>query len=111
MFGVREIPHAYLDERAIRANDKEKVLGLVATTNIPVEQTIVWTAVIAMTDSQRDLSSLVQPGNRRMPISFPFDELVPLVRPVDFVVIKGYGNDRHEPTFLPQRVLGLASGI
>lgn len=111
MLGTRDVPLAYLDERAIRASDKDKILALVATTNIPVEQTIVWTDVIAMTDSQRDLSSLVQPGNRAVPIRVAFDDQVPLVRPGDFVdVIAVYGDTR-ESSVLLQRVLVLASGV
>jgi pilus assembly protein CpaB len=110
MLGTREVPLAYLDERAIRATDREKILGLVATTNVPVQQTIAWTDVIAMTDSQRDLSSLVQPGNRAMSIHLAFDEQIPLVRPGDFVDVIAVYNDTHEASVLLQRVLVLASG-
>src|ERR1700744_512535 len=60
MLGTREVPQAYVDDRAIRAGDRDKILGLKATNSIPVAQTIVWTDVVAMTDDQRDLSSLVQ---------------------------------------------------
>ncbi len=110
MLGTREVPLAYLDERAIRATDKEKILGLVATTNVPVQQTIAWTDVIAMNDSQRDLSALVQPGNRAMSIKLAFDEQIPLVRPGDFVDVLAVYNDTHEASVLLQRVLVLASG-
>src|SRR5579859_2449676 len=87
VLGTREVPIAYLDDRTIRARDKEKILGLSATTNIPVQQTIAWTDVIALNDSQRDLSSLVQPGNRAMPIRVAYSEQVGLIRPGDFVDI------------------------
>lgn len=110
MLGTREVPLAYVDDRAIRAGDKDKIVGLHATTNVPVEQTISWTDVIAMTDAQRDLSSLVQPGNRAMPVRVAFEEQIPLVRPGDFVDVIGMFNDTHEASVLLQRVLVLASG-
>src|SRR5580700_3524544 len=89
MLGTREIPQAYVDDRSIRASDKTKILGLRATMNIPVEQTLQWTDVIATTDDQRDLSSLVQPGNRAMPIRVILDDEIPLIHPGDFVDVIG----------------------
>src|SRR4051794_20437963 len=43
MLGAREVPQAYVDERAIRAADKDRILGLRATNNIPVAQIVQWT--------------------------------------------------------------------
>jgi pilus assembly protein CpaB len=110
MLGTREVPLAYVDERTIRATDKDKIVGLQATTNIPVQQTIAWTDVIAMNDSQRDLSSLVQPGNRAMPLRVTFSEQVSFIRPGDFVDIIALNGDGREASVLLQRVLVLASG-
>ncbi len=111
LVGTREVPMAYVDDRAVRAADRSKIMGLRATSNVPVEQTLSWTDVIAATDDQRDLSSLVQPGNRAMPIRVVFDDEIPLVHPGDFVdVICVYG-DTKEASVLMQRVLVLASGM
>jgi pilus assembly protein CpaB len=110
MLGVREVPLAYVDERAIRAADKEKIIGLRATTNVPVEQTVTWTDVIATTDDQRDLSSLVQPGNRAMPIRVTFDDEITLIHPGDFVDVIGVFGDTKAASVLLQRVLVLAAG-
>jgi pilus assembly protein CpaB len=111
MLGTREVPQAYVDDRAIRASDRDKLVGLRATANVPVEQTIAWTDVIALTDEQRDLSSLVQPGNRAMPIRVVFDEELPLIHPGDFVDVIGvFTKDTFESSVLLQRVLVLASG-
>jgi pilus assembly protein CpaB len=110
MLGTREVPQAYVDDRSIRASDKAKILGLRATMNIPVEQTLQWTDVIATTDDQRDLSSLVQPGNRAMPIRVVFEDEIPLIHPGDFVDVIGVFGDQKEASVLLQRVLVLATG-
>jgi pilus assembly protein CpaB len=110
MLGTREMPQAYVDDRAVRASDREKIVGLRATQNVPVEQTITWSDVVATTDDQRDLSSLVQPGRRAMPIRVVFEDVLPLIHPGDFVdVIAVYG-DLKESSVLLQKVLVLAAG-
>src|SRR5579871_2724107 len=43
MLGVRSVPRAYVDDRAIRASDREKVLNLRAVSKVPVLQTLAWT--------------------------------------------------------------------
>jgi pilus assembly protein CpaB len=110
MLGTRDVPIAYADDREIRASEKDKILGLRATTNVPVEQTISWTDVIATNDEQRELSALVQPGNRAMPIRVTFEEEIPLIRPGDFVDVIAVYSDTHVASVLLQRVLVLASG-
>jgi pilus assembly protein CpaB len=110
MLGTREIPQAYVDDRSIRASDREKIVGLRATSTIPVEQTVQWTDVIASTDDQRDLSSLVQPGHRAMPIRVVFDDEIPLIHPGDFVDVIGVFSDSGEARVLLQHVLVLATG-
>ena len=111
MLGSREVPQAYVDDRAIRASDRDKILGLRATNTIPVAQTIIWPDVVAMTDDQRDLSSLVQPGNRAMPIRVTIDDEIPLIHPGDFVDIIAVMNDTKDTSVLLQRVLVLATGM
>jgi pilus assembly protein CpaB len=110
MLGTRDVPMAYADDRAIRAAEKEKILGLRATTNIPVEQTVSWTDLIAVNDDQRALSSLVQPGFRAMPIRISVEEQIPLIRPGDFVDILGVYGDTKVASVVLQQVLVLASG-
>ena len=74
MLATRSVPRAYVDDRAIRAIDQDKVVGLRAASKVPALQTLAWTDLIATTDDQRDLSSLVQPGNRAMPIRVTFED-------------------------------------
>jgi len=78
------------------------------TNNVAVAQTIQWTDTIAPSDDQRDLASLVQPGNRAMPLRVSQEDSLSLIRPGDFVDILAVVNG--ESTVLLQRVLVLASG-
>lgn len=110
MLGVREVPIAYADDRSIRLAERDKILGLHATNNVPVQQTLSWTDVIAVNDDQRALSALVQPGNRAMPIRVSFDEEIPLIRPGDFVDVLAVYSDTRAASVVLQRVLVLASG-
>jgi pilus assembly protein CpaB len=110
MLGTRDVPIAYADDRSIRVGERDKILGLHATSNIPVQQTLSWTDVIAINDDQRALSALVQPGNRAMPIKVSFDEEIPLIRPGDFVDVLAVYSDTRAASVVLQRVLVLASG-
>ena len=111
MLGVRSVPQAYVDDRFIRAADRDKIVNLRAANTVPVLQTLAWTDLIASTDDQRDLSSLVQPGNRAMPIRVQFEELLQLIRPGDFVDLISIDADGRQASVLLQRVLVLAAGL
>jgi pilus assembly protein CpaB len=111
MLGVRPVPQAYVDDRAIRAVDKDKILNLKAASKVPAMQTLAWTDLIATTDDQRDLSSLVQPGNRAMPIRVQFEDALQLIRPGDFVDLLGIDSEGRGAVVLLQRVLVLAAGF
>lgn len=111
MLGVRSVPQAYVDDRFIRASDRDKVVNLSAANTVPVLQTLAWTDLIASSDEQRDLSALVQPGNRAMPIRVQFEELLQLIRPGDFVDLISIDADGRQASVLLQRVLVLAAGL
>jgi pilus assembly protein CpaB len=108
---VRAVPQAYVDDRAVRAVDREKILNLRAVSKVPALQTLAWTDVIASTDDQRDLSTLVQPGNRAMPIRVQYEDSLQLIRPGDFVDVIGSDADGRTASVLLQRVLVLAAGL
>jgi pilus assembly protein CpaB len=110
MLGVRAVPQAYVDDRAIRASDREKIVNLRAVAKIPALQTLAWTDIVAATDEQRDLSSLVQPGNRALAIRVQSADVLELIRPGDFVDILSVSPDGSVSTVLLQRVLVLATG-
>jgi len=108
---VRAVPQAYVDDRAVRAVDRDKILNLRAVSKVPALQTLAWTDVIASTDDQRDLSTLVQPGNRAMPIRVQYEDSLQLIRPGDFVDVIGTDADGKAASVLLQRVLVLAAGL
>lgn len=111
MLTTRMVPQAYVDDRAVRAVDRDKILNLRAMSNVPAQQTLAWTDLIASTDDQRDLSTLVQPGNRAMPVRVQYEEALQLIRPGDFVDVIGVDADGKEASVLLQRVLVLAAGL
>lgn len=111
MLAVRSVPQAYVDDRAIRAADREKILNLRAVSKVPASQTLAWTDLIASTDDQRDLSTLVQPGNRAMPVRVQFEDSLQLIRPGDFVDVLGVDAEGKYARVLLQRVLVLATGL
>ena len=111
MLGTRDLPVAYVDERVLRASDKEKILGLKATSTIPIQQSLVWNDVMAVKDDQRALSALVQPGNRATPIRVQISDVLSLVHPGDFIDILCVCGEAKDSTVLLQRVLVLATGM
>lgn len=111
MLGTREVPIAYVDERVLRAADREKILGLHAIHSVPIQQSLVWNDVMAVKEDQRALSALVQPGNRAMPIKVQIADVLTLVHPGDFVDILCVCGESRESTVLLQRVLVLATGM
>jgi len=110
MLGTREIPVAYVDDRVVRVNEKEKILGLRATSTIPVQQSLIWNDVMAISDDRRSLSSLVQPGNRATPVRVQMTDALALIHPGDFVDILCVCGTAKESSVLLQRVLVLATG-
>ncbi len=110
MLGTRDLPMAYVDDRVIRVTEKDKIVGLKATSAIPIQQSLVWNDVMAAKDDQRALSALVQPGNRATPIRVQITDVLALVHPGDFIDILCVCGDARESTVLLQRVLVLATG-
>jgi pilus assembly protein CpaB len=113
--GVREIPAAYVETRAVRASEKQRVVGLRISTRIEPDQTLMWTDLAAAADDRRDLSGLVQPGMRAVTIrtrAAP-DHANQLIQPGDRVdVILTTAEKAQESTIvLLQNVLVLAVGL
>jgi len=112
----REIPFAYVDERAIRESEKNRILGLKIGNTVKEQQFLMWTDLTA-TDEKKDLSALVLPGYRAMSIRTARDDSsTALVKPGDYVDVIGVlgpstaVNEAKNAVVLLQRVLVLATG-
>lgn len=112
---VREIPIAYVDDRAIRETEKNKILGLKVGTTVREQQLLLWTDLTS-TDERKDLSSLVLPGYRAVSIrASREDTSIALIKPGDYVDVIGVlgaggSGDAKNAVVLLQRVLVLATG-
>ena len=113
--GARDVPAAYVETRAVRASEKQRVIGLRVSTRIEPDQTLTWTDLAAAADDRRDLSSLVQPGMRAVTIRTraAADHANQLIQPGDRVdVILTAPDKAQESTIvLLQNVLVLAVGL
>jgi pilus assembly protein CpaB len=111
---TRSIPQAYVDDRAVRVGDREKILGLKTAELVGVSQTIFWSDVVTARDDRRDLSSLVQPGYRAVTAPFTANQAFTMIRPGDFVdvlsVVRRENSEVRDSIVLLQRVLVLATG-
>ncbi len=114
---VREIPIAYVEDRAIKATEKGKVVGLRVGHKVEANQTMMWTDLAIATDERRDLSSLIQTGNRAVSIKAESgDKSYTMIRPGDYVdvIANMPANDladKFNSVVLLQKVLTLAVGL
>lgn len=118
MIATREVPQAYVEDRAIKEVEKAKILGLRVGNIVQAQQTLMWTDLITASEERRDLSSLVQPGNRAVSIRTAREESsIALIRPGDYVDVigvmapQGTTTDQRTAVVLLQRVLVLAAGL
>jgi pilus assembly protein CpaB len=117
ILGVRNVPTAYVETRAVRLSERSRVLGLRVPGRIQAQQTLMWTDLATAGDDRRDLSSLVEPGMRAVTVRAKNggfgDRANELVRPgdrVDVLVTTGE-RDQQATTVLLQNVLVLAVGL
>ena len=120
MVATREVPQAYVEDRAIKEVEKPKILGLRVGNPVQAQQTLMWTDLVTANEERRDLSSLVQAGNRAVSVrTSREDTSVALIRPGDYVDVisvmsatanPNAANDTKAAVVLLQRVLVLAVG-
>lgn len=111
---IREVPAAYVEERAIREAEMARVVGTETGLALSAGQTLSWTDLAATSDARRDLSSLVLPGYRATTIRAERGDGTTLVRAgdyVDVIGLDGPSGDGRVATLLLQRALVLASGL
>jgi pilus assembly protein CpaB len=65
--GERGIPMAYVESRAIRASDRQRIANLRVSSALEAQQILNWSDIVASND-ERMLSNLVQPGMRAVSI-------------------------------------------
>jgi pilus assembly protein CpaB len=116
---VSEIPVAYVEQRAVRASDKTKIVGIRVAHDLDAQDTLLWTD-LAVSSESRDLSSLVQPGKRAVTVRASEAGSDPagsgLLRPGDYVDVlvtlrdEALENKGSSAVVLLQRVLVLAVG-
>jgi pilus assembly protein CpaB len=112
---IREIPQAYVEDRAVRESDKHKVIGLRVGGLVQAQQTLMWTDLAVAGEDHRDLSALVQLGRRAVTIAFRGDGTGAMVRPGDYVDVLAVmtqpeGQQEVSSRVLLQRVMVLAVG-
>lgn len=117
MLATRQVPLAYVEDRAVKASERAKVLGLEASTSLTPQQTLLWTD-LAITAEERDLSSLVRPGKRAVTVHAAGFNDAPgnaLIRPGDYVdvlltSVEAKEQKDQSTMVLLQRILVLAVG-
>jgi pilus assembly protein CpaB len=116
---TRQVPRAYVEDRAVLAKDKAKIIGLRMGQSIDTQQTLMWTDLAIAMEERRNLSSLIQPGMRAITVGAAnkADKAHALIRPGDRldVIATLAGNPKKEKktdtsVVLLQNVLVLAVG-
>jgi pilus assembly protein CpaB len=122
VLAVRDIPIAYVDDRTVKAAEREKVLGLRTMAPLRAQNVLMWNDLAVSAEEHHDLSSLVTPGFRAVYIrAMRDDQGAPLINAGDYVDViatfaRGDGRggdgrgDRDTSVVLLQKVLVLASG-
>jgi pilus assembly protein CpaB len=121
MLSTRDVPLAYVENRAIRATDRPKIVGVRVANAVQPQELLMWTD-LAIATEERDLSALVQPGNRAVTVRASNPEETKgnaLIRPGDYVDVlatmpetaKGSLSESRAAIVLLQKVLVLAVGL
>lgn len=117
MLGVREVPVSYVESRAVKAAELAKVRGIRTAIDLDPQDSLLWTD-LAVSADDRDVSSLLQPGNRAFSVEARQGGAAgsDLIRPGDYVdVLATFSNQvaggrAGATVLLLQRVLVLAVG-
>ena len=114
---IREVPQAYVEDRAIKNIDRQKIIGLKVGTALVAQQTLQWSDLAVANDARRDLSGLIQPGNRGMAVKASSDDKsFALIQPGDYVDVLATmpsvdKADTRTAVVLLQRIVVLAVGL
>lgn len=61
------VPASYVEGRAVRAAERGKVRGIRTAASLDTQDALMWSD-LAVSQERRDLSSLIQPGNRAVTV-------------------------------------------
>jgi pilus assembly protein CpaB len=117
MLTTRAIPQAWVETRAIRESDKQRIVGLKVETLVQPQQTLLWSDLAITGGGERSLSDLIQPGMRAIGIRPSVeDQSFALVRPGDRVdIVANIPQPKDESSrvsvVLAQNLLVLAVGL
>jgi pilus assembly protein CpaB len=118
MLATRNVPRAYVEDRAVQTKDKNKVVGLRVGQSLQAQQTLMWSDLAIAMEERRNLSSLVQPGMRAVTVaaSSRGDKSYALIRPGDRLdviatVPTGVNGEQQSSVVLLQNILVLAVGV
>ncbi|MET0389015.1 MAG: Flp pilus assembly protein CpaB [Polyangiales bacterium] len=114
---VSLVPRAYVEQRAVRLSDRDRVVGVRTVNALSAQDFLLWSD-LALSTENRDVSSLVQPGKRAVTVRASESGSDPagngLVRPGDYVdvivTVHGEMPSGSAAVVLLQRVLVLAVG-
>jgi pilus assembly protein CpaB len=118
ILATRVVPRAYVENRAVTAKDRAKVVGLRVGQSLQAQQVLMWTDLAIAMEERRNLSSLVQPGMRAVTVSASSrgDKSYVLIRPGDRLdviatVPTGLNGEQQASVVLLQNILVLALGV
>jgi pilus assembly protein CpaB len=119
MLSTRDVPQAYVEDRAIKEVDKPKILGLAVGTTVQAQQTLMWTDLATANEERRDLSALIVPGSRAVSLRTRREDVSgAMVKPGDYVDVIAVLPDPNQTALtdaraavvLLQKILVLAAG-
>lgn len=85
---TRIVPRAYVEDRAVLAAERGKIIGLRLGHTLQAQQMLMWTDLNIALEERRNLSQLVQPGMRAVTVRAGDSDLeksFALIRPGDRV--------------------------
>lgn len=123
LFIEAEVPSSYVEARAVRASERTKIRGIRIAASLETQDALLWSD-LAVSQERRDLSSLIQPGNRAVTVEAVGGRLSgtgggQLIRPGDYVdvlatltpgVDLGADPAKTSSVLLLQRIMVLAVG-
>ncbi|HEY3594718.1 MAG TPA: Flp pilus assembly protein CpaB [Polyangiaceae bacterium] len=119
MLDVRSVPVAYVEDRAIRAAERDKVVGLRISNTLSQSESLMWSDFASEPVGEaRDLSGMVTPGYRAVYVrAMREDQGATLVRPGDYVDVIATmldsedGRGARRSVVLVQKAMVLANGM